>query len=233
MSERYVDFLEYLVRNRLASLSQLSQDLFVLYAHQRKKSGFFVEFGAGDGVAMSNTCMLERHFEWTGILAEPLPSMHAELAKNRRATIDHRCVFSRSGDRIEFAEIVGSPQLSGIASFLGGGAAPVTAAEQRRFAVETVSLGDLLGQHDAPRHIDYMSIDTEGSELEILRAFDFSAYEIDVLTVEHLDRPDGKQELRDLLASHGYRQVCAAISRWDSWFLHERVDRCRWTDAEP
>jgi FkbM family methyltransferase len=231
VAERYVEFLEYLVRNHVSSLAQLAQDLFVLYVHQRKKGGFFVEFGACDGVAQSNTCVLERFFDWTGILAEPLPSQHAALAKNRKAAIDHRCVFSRSGETLAFAEIVDSPQLSGIATFLGDDATRAGQSTQQRFDVQTVSLNDLLAEHGAPMHIDYMSIDTEGSELEILRAFDFGKHEIDVLTVEHLSREGSEDQLETLLASHGYRKVCAAISRWDSWFLHERVERCRWTDV--
>jgi FkbM family methyltransferase len=228
VGERYVEFLEFLVRNRQASSAQLSQDLFVLYVHQRKRAGYFVEFGAADGMAMSNTYLLEREFGWTGILAEPLPSMHEALARNRRAVIDHRAVYSRSGEQIEFAEIVGSPQLSGIASLLADGATRATRSEQQRFGVTTVSLDDLLAEHGAPERIDYLSIDTEGSELEILRAFDFEKRQIDIITVERLgDSPD----VLELLTKHGYRQVCQPISRWDNWFVHERVERCRWSDT--
>lgn len=232
MSERYVEFLEYLVKNRAASYAQLSQDLFASYVHRRKRGGFFVEFGAADGVATSNTCMLERVLDWRGILAEPLPSWHAALAANRRAAIDHRCVYAHTGATLEFAEVVGSPTLSGLTDHLTDGATRAAASAQRRFAVTTVSLGDLLASHDAPRHIDYLSIDTEGSELAILEAFDFTAYDVDLITVEHLGRPDHQGPLRALLARHGFRPVCESISRWDGWFLHARVDRCRWVDVD-
>ena len=52
--------------------SQIKQDLFVLYYYQ-DTPGYFVEFGALDGVDTSNTYLLEKEHGWKGILAEPLP----------------------------------------------------------------------------------------------------------------------------------------------------------------
>ena len=54
-----------------ASPAQLFQDLFALFALNLKKNGVLVEFGATNGVNLSNTVLLERQFGWTGILAEP------------------------------------------------------------------------------------------------------------------------------------------------------------------
>ena len=87
------------------------------------------------------------------------------------------------------------------------------------YDVETVSLNDLLDQHDAPAVIDYLSIDTEGSELEILRALDFSARAIHVITVEHNATPQ-RAEIHELLTGHGYRRMFENLSRWDDWYVH-------------
>jgi hypothetical protein len=51
--------------------------------------------------------------------------------------------------------------------------------------VKTISLNDLLKSFDAPTVIDYLSIDTEGSEFLILSNLDFSKWKFHIITVEH------------------------------------------------
>ena len=72
--------------------SQLKQDLFVLLETGFKRGGYFVEFGATNGIDLSNTYLLEREFGWTGILAEPATAWHEALQRNRNAIIDTDCV---------------------------------------------------------------------------------------------------------------------------------------------
>src|SRR5438132_962410 len=80
------------------------QDIFCLLLNRGKAGGFFVEFGASDGRLISNTLLLESEFGWQGILAEPARSWHAGLKKNRKCKIDHRCVWSESGKKLDFAK---------------------------------------------------------------------------------------------------------------------------------
>ena len=63
--------------------SQNYQDLWALFENKFKRDGFFVEFGATDGVTGNNTLLLEREYGWTGILAEPNPHWHNDLFYNR------------------------------------------------------------------------------------------------------------------------------------------------------
>jgi hypothetical protein len=85
--------------------------------------------------------------------------------------------------------------------------------------VETLSLDDLLSQHNAPRDIGYLSLDTEGSELDILKAFDFDAYKIHVITVEHNHKPDLRSGIHSLLSQNGYKRVFAEVSDFDDWYV--------------
>jgi hypothetical protein len=133
----------------------------VLHETEHKTGGFFVEFGAADGLSGSNTLLLEREFGWRGILAEPNPSWHAGL--------------------------------------------------------ETVSLNDLLECHEAPRTIDYVSIDTEGSELAILEQFDFTRWDVTLFSIEH-NLTKREQAIDRLMSQQGYERRYASYSNIDGWY---------------
>jgi hypothetical protein len=87
------------------------------------------------------------------------------------------------------------------------------------YTVETVSLYDLLAQHAAPRAIDYLSIDTEGSEFEILRHFDFDTYDIRVITVENGFIASRQQQIFELLNAKGYHRILGYLSDFDDWYV--------------
>jgi len=86
------------------SYAQLMQDIVVLLHSNFKRDGYFVEFGATDGIELSNTYLLEKEYAWNGIVSEPAPSWHADLNKNRKCIIDHRCVWKSSNELISFRE---------------------------------------------------------------------------------------------------------------------------------
>ena len=90
-------FVSFCAANFARSRSQLFQDLFVVFLFKGKRNGFFVEFGATNGLDLSNTAILEQDFQWKGLLAEPAKCWHAALKSNRSVPVDHRCVWSKSG----------------------------------------------------------------------------------------------------------------------------------------
>ena len=218
-SRGYSEFLEFLLNNREQSPAQLLQDLFALYFSELKKNGYFVDFGATDGIALSNTYNLEKKFGWSGIVAEPLPSWHGALRKNRACHIDTRCVYSQTGLSLTFVETFNDPELSGLQQDLQRGLNEAARKDQRTFEVSTISLTDLLDHYSAPKDIDYMSIDTEGSELEILKAFDFSRHRVSLITVEHNYVDAQRTAIKALLERAGFVRVCEPISRWDDWYV--------------
>jgi FkbM family methyltransferase len=198
--------------------AQLGQDLFALWANGFVRDGYFVEFGGADGVMLSNTVLLERSFGWNGIVAEPARAWHDVLRANRRCEVDTRCVWEYSGRTLTFAEPA-DPFLSTVNDYLETDGHGANRRESATYEVETVSLGDLLAEHDAPQRIDYLSVDTEGTEFEILRSFDFDRYDVRVLTVEHAYNPERRRLVYDLLTGKGFVRVLAETSLWDDWFV--------------
>lgn len=195
------------------SVSQVRQDIFALAQLEFKHNGFFVEFGATNGTELSNSLVMERDFGWTGILAEPARGWHDALKAARKATIDTRCVWKESGHTVEFTETASAIN-SSISSFVK------TSRKMRgqSYQVQTVSLNDLLAEHKAPAVVDYISIDTEGSEFDILSAVDFDRWSFRVMTVEHNHEPQ-REQVFDLLSSKGYTRVCQDVSRFDDWYV--------------
>jgi len=188
------------------SKSQLGQDILALSLSGLDHKGFFVEFGATNGVDLSNTVLLEREFGWSGILCEPARSWQDSLSRERGVSLDFRCVYSSTGQSVKFSE-VSSGELSTISEFADkDGHSSFRRKLTNQYDVETVSLTDLLRHHKAPEFIDFLSIDTEGSEYEILKNFDFGSFTFGLITAEH-NYTKNQSLIYQLLISKGYQRV--------------------------
>jgi Methyltransferase FkbM domain len=124
------------------------------------------------------------------------------LQRLRSCRKDDRCLFERSGEVIEFLSYEDDPARSGIRSLNKNA---MWAAEHHAAGTtstkETVTLADLLEQHDAPRTIHYLCLDVEGAERTILEPFDVDGkHRILAISVE-----GGKCD--PLLTSRGYLRV--------------------------
>lgn len=216
--ESHRDFVSYCLANFRASGSDNFQDLYVRHRLKDRREGYFVEFGAFDGIVFSNTLSLEKDLEWRGILAEPNPACHAALKANRSAIVDLRCVWSRTGETLEFTRAQNMPIISTLSRYRHLNAA-IDQQGPASLSVPTVSLNDLLAEHRCPRVFDYLSVDTEGSEFDILSAFDFKKWRPRLITVEHNHYPPLRDSLRALLASQGYEREFELFSRNEDWYF--------------
>jgi FkbM family methyltransferase len=195
------------------SHSYQGQDLFVLDVLGRMRGGYFLDSGASNGLKGSNTRLLESAFGWKGICVEPNEAMFRELVRNRSCICLHCCLYDRDGS-VEFLEAAG----------VYGGIVEEYDPGHLRFTREVLAdlwprngfpptvrkkartLRSVLREAKAPSVIDYWSLDTEGSELAILRSFPFDEFRFRVLTVEHNDTPV-REDIRQFLESRGYRRV--------------------------
>jgi len=201
---------------------QLRQDILAAVVCEFKRDGYFVEIGATDGFYLSNTLLLEREFGWRGILAEPAKYWHEALHKNRSTIIDTRCVHAESGKTLMFSEVPADQALSTISEYIEGDLHSATRRTNTEYQVESISLKDLLDANSAPHEIDLLSIDTEGSEFDILQDFDFDTYQFKLICCEHNYTPH-RTSILELLRRHGYIRILDGISQFDDWYVHESM----------
>lgn len=220
---RFLEFFGFALGRVASSQAQLCQDLWVLWELRQKREGYFVEFGGADGIACSNTYLLEKGYGWRGIVAEPNPLWRDALPRNRSCAVSSKCVYVESGRTLPF-KCCDIGELSTLAVIDPADFFAKERQTYREIAVETISLTDLLATHGAPSFVDYLSIDTEGSELDILRAHDFARYRFGLITVEH--NGTGRREaIHDLLRGQGYERVFAGYTLFDDWYLSSDLPR--------
>ena len=208
------------IDNLILSKAQLRQDLFVLSELEFKKNGYFVDFGATNGFDISNSYLLETKFNWKGILAEPSKRWHSELKKNRKVNINTDCLWSETGKELIFNE-TDDGELSTVDELSSSDQHKNRRLKGKRYKVNTISLKDLLIKYDAPKLIDYLSIDTEGSEFEILKNFDFDNFKFRVITCEH-NYNDNREKIYKLLTDNGYIRKFVNISKFEDWYVYEK-----------
>ena len=197
--------------------SQLGQDAWVL--KHFPGPGMFVEAGASDGVLNSNTLALEK-LGWAGICVEPGREFMA-LCKNRMCFVDDRCLWKVGGTQIAFYE----PPEAHWAGIQETFHDSYDRSGGETVLVETITLPSLLDAYDAPRVLDYLSLDTEGSELEILQAHDFEAYPIRLITIEHNSVEPIRTQIREFLEARGFIfEPDERANQWDDWYFNPSVD---------
>ena len=192
--------------------SQSNQDKWVNEFYNNKKDGFFVEVGAFDGIQTSNTYFFEKTLGWGGVCIEANPEIFKRLSQNRRsinlnyAISDHEgeCFFST--DRIS----------------------------ENGYRVNCSRLDVLLKSVNCPRIIDYMSIDIEGHEYIALNNFNFSDFQVNLMTVEHNLYSEGskmKDEIYHLLTDNGFTRVLEDVvcldtnplyfnKQYEDWYIN-------------
>jgi FkbM family methyltransferase len=211
--------------------SECANDLWVRdVVFPGKRNGYFVEAGAGDGIAGSSCFLLESQLGWKGICIEPHDVCFARLQQNRPNSIHANVCLARIDGVAEYvmAPIFGrmNPYLSGVRDVLirykDRGAE--AAASGVTVSKPASTLANLLRRHHAPREIDYGAFDIEGSEFEALRDFPFDQYRFLALSCEADERI--APQLRALLAANEYRETTNPFNRhcpWEHYWLHRSM----------
>lgn len=191
--------------------SQFGQDKFVNEQFfKNKKNGVFVDIGAHNGVTFSNSHFFEKELGWNGICVEPIPAIFNQLQNNRKCVCVQGCVTNFDG-AATFAEVVSSNVET---QMLSGLYLKYDPRQIQRISAQ----GGQLKYFEVPcytpksifevfkiSYIDFLSIDTEGGEFDILLSIDLAKVDIDVITIE-VNYPEDKR-IYNYLTTHNYRFV--------------------------
>jgi len=162
-------------------------------------SGYFVELGANDGVTQSNSLYFEKSRNWRGLLVEPTPQNFLKCRQNRASTNSIYCAACVSFDydnefvRIAYSNLMSTPvnlesdihdprghaQLGG--QFLG------ESETVFEFGAVARTLNSLMVDAKAPKLIDFLSLDVEGAELDVLKGVDHREFRFKYILVECRD----------------------------------------------
>jgi len=144
------------------------------------------------------------------------------LKKNRPNSIYvDKAVYNQSGLKLSFDIANDFDLLSGLSDTICHLHKQRVDANKTTIIVETVTLNDMLEQANAPAFIDYISLDVEGVEFEILSIFDFSKHMFGLIDVEHNWIEPKRTQIRDLLISNGY--VYLKENQWDDSYKHSSM----------
>ena len=187
--------------------SEFGQDKFLNeQIFKNKKNGVFFDIGAYDGVFASNSYFFEKALGWTGICVEPLDEFYRKLTQDRKCVCIHGAIAATSCER-EFVKVSEKkPTFSGFLSTIEPQHWPRIVSEGKEWQVikvKTFTFNELCKLHEI-KHVDYLSIDTEGSEEEIIRSIDFENIDISIVDVEN---NFGNTTMRKYLESKGYRFI--------------------------
>lgn len=181
--------------------SQNGEDLALWDLFDRKREGFYVEVGAYDGVGFSNTYFFEA-IGWTGVLVEAAPELYARCTASRPYSTAVHAACGAADGTVPFTVVRGEQGVATLSSMTPdrariereGGRVEVVDVPLRR-------LDDILAAVTGP--IDFVSIDVEGAEIDVLSGFDLERFRPRVLVIE--DNSNGADtRVRDWLAERGY-----------------------------
>lgn len=191
---------------------QHGQDKYLFYkVFPNKKNGTFLDIGAFDGIALSNTYTFERDFGWKGVCVEPNPDVFDLLRKNRPFST---CI---NGAAYRFSS-VGLYRKANGPAMLGGLVKHMSEEHTSRIHRECGNKDDFV---DIPtrcyninyllslaagefKRIDILSIDTEGSEQQIVAGINFSEFDIQTIVIES---NENNKELLEFIRKKGYNDV--------------------------
>ena len=181
------------------------------------KNGFYVDVGAHDGVSLNNTLYFENDNNWTGINIEPIKKVFDKLVINRPNNINLNCAVCNNDGEANFVCNTGyTEMLSGIKDNYDIRHFDRLQRENTQMGstteiikVETKKLQTILDKNNI-KHINYLSIDVEGAEFEVIKSINFDKVFIDIIGFEN-NYNDVSIPIVDYLQNKGFIHIYTCV----------------------
>ena len=182
---------------------QFGTDQIISEYFPNKKNGTCIEIGAVDGHYISNTLHFEQN-GWDVLCIEPIPDYFTKLNLNRKNCLNY-AITDKNVDNIPFTVVTmnnnNQSSISGlkidgrlIESHINYGLNPKT----ETILVNGRRLDWCIENYFNHETIDFISIDTEGNELDVLKSFDVNGYNTKLLVIENnFNEPEIEQYLNE------------------------------------
>lgn len=166
------------------SWSQEGEDMLLRRIFSNKKCGFYVDVGAHHPKRFSNTYYFYRK-GWTGINIDPMPNVMKLFNKFRPKDINLEIGVAEKKDLIHYYMFT-EPALNSLSAERANSIVLSNSAykQLRVIDIPVLPLCDVLDKYIAGRNIDFMSIDVEGYDLQVLRSNDWNLYRPQYVLVE-------------------------------------------------
>lgn len=194
--------------------SQYRQDELVSKLLHGKRNGYFVDLASNDAIRISNTYSLETFFDWNGICLEP-NAVYWRGLSYRKCHVAAAVIGNNTMDQIDFTFPKDKAPKGGIVGNKYDNKRAKSNEIKRQYSI---TLMDIFQKFQAPKIIDYLSLDVEGAEDLVMAAFPFSEYQFNILTVE---RPS--ESLSQILSSNGYMLLKTLKVGKETLWIHNSI----------
>lgn len=213
------------------SNSQCFQDVFATWVRMqddlkefpvsKSLKNVMVDIGSGHPTEGSNSKFLSET-GWT-VLAYDANPAYRDLYQDSKVNFEQKCVWKESGKSLRF-NIYQDPALSTIEGYGTEDEHSSVRVEPKTHWIQSISISDLFKNiYEEYPSIDFVSLDTEGSEFDILESWfknDLSNHnKILGWCIEHNSVKEKRDKILDLMTSKGYTRIFMEVSRWDDFYI--------------
>lgn len=180
--------------------SQFGQDAYMYINHFNRlnRRGVYLDVASNHPIRLSNSYFYDRCLGWKGICVEGNPMYYEATFRERSCQLVPTCAGKTDGQEVEFALRGELGGVMGDSYKFGGNSSSRTLMKERCVSVQT------LLNRNAIRRVDFLSLDVEGHEYEVLQGIDWNSVQIDVISVEVTKSFD---EVKSFLERVGYRRL--------------------------